>query len=67
MDGNDGRTLPARLAACDTVIFLDTPRWRCLWRLVRRWLRYAGRVIVLRGDRDAEQLIAEPRGGSDAV
>ncbi|MGQ0640462.1 MAG: hypothetical protein ACT4P6_06775 [Gemmatimonadaceae bacterium] len=25
-DGNYGRTLSARLAACDTVIFLDLPR-----------------------------------------
>lgn len=103
MDGNYGRTLAVRLAACDTVIFLDTPRWRCLWRIVRRRLRYAGRsrpdlapgcpdrltwefvrwvwtypsrrrpailaqlstlshhkrVFVLRGDRDAERLVAE--------
>ena len=26
MDGNYGGTLDARLAACDTVIFLDVPR-----------------------------------------
>jgi adenylate kinase family enzyme len=40
MDGNYGRTLPPRLAACDTVIFLDRPRWRCLWHLLRRRLEY---------------------------
>ena len=40
MDGNYGRTLAVRLAACDTVVFLDTPRWRCLWRIVRRRLRH---------------------------
>ncbi|HSA56678.1 MAG TPA: hypothetical protein VLE53_13295 [Gemmatimonadaceae bacterium] len=41
MDGNYGRTLPVRLAACDTVVFLDTPRWRCLWRVIRRRMQYA--------------------------
>ena len=43
MDGNYGGTLDERLAACDTVIFLDFPRWICLWRLIRRRIRYAGR------------------------
>jgi Adenylate kinase and related kinases len=44
MDGNYGGTLDARLAACDTVIFLDLPRLVCLWRVVRRWARYRGRA-----------------------
>ena len=43
MDGNYGRTLPMRLAACDTVIFLDMPRVQSLWRVVRRSIRYRGR------------------------
>ncbi len=43
MDGNYGRTLPARLAACDTVIFLDISRYVCLWRVLRRWIAYRGR------------------------
>jgi adenylate kinase family enzyme len=43
MDGNYGGTLDARLAACDTVIFLDFPRLVCLASVVRRWLRYRGR------------------------
>lgn len=43
MDGNYGRTLAVRLAACDTVVFVDTPRWRCLWRIVRRRIRYGAR------------------------
>jgi adenylate kinase family enzyme len=42
MDGNYGGTLPARLAASDTVIFLDLPRVVCLWRVLRRWLRHRG-------------------------
>jgi adenylate kinase family enzyme len=41
IDGNYGRTLPIRLAACDTVVFLDRSRSVCLWRLVRRRLQYA--------------------------
>jgi adenylate kinase family enzyme len=43
IDGNYGRTLAVRLAACDTVIFLDVAPWRCVWRIVwRRW-QFAGR------------------------
>ena len=44
MDGNYGGTMPARLAACDTVVFLDLPRLLCLWRVVRRAIRYRGRT-----------------------
>ena len=38
LDGNYGGTLDLRLAACDTVVFLDLPRWVCLhqstWAMV---------------------------------
>ena len=44
MDGNYGGTLERRLAACDTVVFLDLPRLVCLWRVTRRALRYRGRT-----------------------
>lgn len=44
MDGNYGGTLDARLAACDTVVFLDVPRLVCIARVIRRALRYAGRT-----------------------
>ena len=44
MDGNYGGTLDIRLAACDTVIFLDRPRLLCLWRVVLRRLRFHGRT-----------------------
>jgi len=44
MDGNYGGTIDARLAACDAVIFLDAPRYVCLWRVVRRAIRYRGRT-----------------------
>ena len=38
LDGNFNRTIEARLAVCDTVIYLDYPRIVCL----KNWL---GRVI----------------------
>jgi adenylate kinase family enzyme len=44
MDGNYGGTLDVRLAACDSVVFLDMPRHVCLWRILRRRMRYAGRT-----------------------
>jgi adenylate kinase family enzyme len=44
MDGNFGGTLERRLAACDTVIFLDLPRTLCLWRVLVRRLRFRGRA-----------------------
>jgi adenylate kinase family enzyme len=43
IDGNYGSTLDMRLAAADTVVFLDMPRLLCLWRALKRGLRYAGR------------------------
>lgn len=44
IDGNYGGTLDVRLERCDTVVFLDMPRWLCLWRVVKRQLRYLGRT-----------------------
>ncbi len=42
MDGNYSGTLEVRLAACDTVIFLDLPRVLCTWRVLKRALMYRG-------------------------
>ncbi|MCU0634268.1 MAG: hypothetical protein MUE41_05300 [Gemmatimonadaceae bacterium] len=44
LDGNFGGTFELRLAACDTVVFLDQSPWRCTARVLRRWIRYAGRA-----------------------
>jgi adenylate kinase family enzyme len=44
MDGNYLGTLAERIAACDTVIFLDLPRTLCLWRVVKRAAIYWGRT-----------------------
>jgi adenylate kinase family enzyme len=40
MDGNFSATLEARLAACDTVVFLDLPRTVCVWRALKRLVMY---------------------------
>jgi len=44
IDGNYGGTLGVRLAACDTVVFLDLPRLVCLWRVLKRQVRHLGQV-----------------------
>ena len=43
MDGNYGGTMERRLAACDTVVFLDFPRALCLWRVIKRRATFRGR------------------------
>jgi len=40
IDGNYSGTLDLRIPKCDTIVFLDLPRWLCLWRIMRRWLQY---------------------------
>ena len=40
MDGNFGGTREMRMQACDTVIFLDMPRWLCMYRILKRTLLY---------------------------
>ena len=44
VDGNFGRTLPRRLAQCDTVIYLDFPRWVCMLGVLKRIFTTYGTV-----------------------
>lgn len=44
IEGNYLRTLPQRLESCDAVIYLDFPRVRCMWRIIRRVIRYRNRT-----------------------
>ena len=37
IDGNYSRTMDARLAKCDTIIYLDYSRWACLRVCSREW------------------------------
>lgn len=59
MDGNYGGTLDLRVAAADTIIYLDWPRLRCIWGLVQRWIRYAGRDHPARAAGCPERLTRE--------
>ena len=40
MDGNYSGTMEPRLAACDTVVFIDLPRALCVWRALKRVVTY---------------------------
>ena len=40
MDGNYHTTFDLRIPACDTIVHLDVPRWRCLTRIAKRGLTY---------------------------
>lgn len=42
IEGNYAGSLPIRLAAADTVIFLDLPAAACLWGIAQRRWRYRG-------------------------
>jgi adenylate kinase family enzyme len=56
IDGNYGATMDVRLAAADTVIFLDYSRWVCLWGALRRRIIYAGRSRPDMGQGCPEQI-----------
>ncbi|OAV43602.1 hypothetical protein [Lewinella sp. 4G2] len=42
MDGNYAGSLSLRLPRADTVIYLDYPTAKCLWRVVKRVTKYHG-------------------------
>lgn len=44
IDGNYGGTMDIRLAASDTIVFLDINRYVCLWNAFRRTIKYFGKT-----------------------
>ena len=44
IDGNFSRTMPQRLAACDTVIYLDYNSFVCLWGVICRVVKSYGKT-----------------------
>ena len=44
IDGNFDRTMPQRMARCDTVIYLDFPRVACLMGVLKRVMTTCGKV-----------------------
>ena len=44
IDGNYGNTMDVRLAAADTIIWLDFNRYVCLGRVIKRYLQYFGKT-----------------------
>jgi adenylate kinase family enzyme len=56
MDGNYGGTMEVRIAAADTVVFLDFSRVVCLYRVLKRSLRHRGNRRPDLGDGCPEQL-----------
>ncbi|TJY43851.1 DNA topology modulation protein [Cohnella pontilimi] len=44
IDGNYSRTIDLRLKRADTVIFLDMPRILCIYRIIKRRIKYHGKT-----------------------
>lgn len=44
IDGTYGGTIDIRIKRADTIIYLDYPTWRCLWRIAKRIVKYWGTV-----------------------
>src|SRR6266404_5200610 len=59
IDGNYGGTREIRLRACDTVILLDTPRYICIYRILKRALLYRNRTRPDMGTSCREKLDLE--------
>ncbi|HEX3614905.1 MAG TPA: hypothetical protein VHU61_00080 [Solirubrobacteraceae bacterium] len=49
IDGNYSSTMDLRFARADTVIVIALGRWRCLARVLRRWITNRGRAVQAPG------------------
>lgn len=59
IDGNYGNTLDIRLAAADTIIWLDFNRYLCLGRVLQRYFKYLGKTRPDMGVNCPERLSRE--------
>lgn len=59
IDGNFGGTMEVRAAAADTIIFLDLPRVLCVWRVVKRRIKYPNRTRPDMGEGCPEKIDLE--------
>ncbi len=59
MDGNYNRTMPMRLAKCDTVIYMDFSRFACLLGVIKRILTTYGTVRPDMGEGCPERIDLE--------
>ncbi len=44
IDGNYGGTMDMRIERADTIIYLDYPTIKCLWRITKRIVKYRGLI-----------------------
>jgi len=59
MDGNFGSTLDIRIAAADTIIFFDLPTVVCIWRAIKRRIKFHNKSRPDMGSGCLEQLDLE--------
>jgi len=59
IDGNYKHSMDIRLQAADTMIWLDFPRWLCIWRVIARRLRHRGRTRADMGSDCPEKIDSE--------
>jgi adenylate kinase family enzyme len=56
IDGMNRRLLEYRVKRADVVIFLDTPRYICLWRVLNRAIRYYGKETPSSAEKCPERI-----------
>ena len=56
IDGNFTKSIDQRIILADTVIYFDFPRSIALWRTLRRYFRYFGKVRPNMGGNNVESL-----------
>lgn len=44
IDGNYHSTMDERLEHTDLIIYMDLPRWMCLWGVIKRRIQYQGKA-----------------------